>query len=59
MINKHVKDFHLARRRKTKLSTLTNLFLERDIQVSGPDGHCPEEDARAALELTLLKLKVM
>eukprot|EP00088_Acartia_fossae_P015009 TRINITY_DN1811_c0_g1_i13.p1 TRINITY_DN1811_c0_g1~~TRINITY_DN1811_c0_g1_i13.p1 ORF type:complete len:671 (-),score=163.23 TRINITY_DN1811_c0_g1_i13:344-2356(-) len=45
------------RRRKTKLSTLTNIFLERDIQVSGPEGHCPEEDARAALELTLLKLK--
>ncbi len=39
------------------MSTLTSLFLDRTIQVGGPDGHCPEEDAIAALELVLLKLE--
>ena len=33
------------------------MFLERDIQTQGPDGHCPEEDAIAALQLTLLKIQ--
>jgi len=45
------------RRHKTKLSTLTSIFLNRSIQNMGHEGHCPQEDAKAALELTLLKIK--
>lgn len=42
---------------KTKLSTLTSIFLNRSIQNMEHNGHCPQEDAIAAMELTLLKIK--
>merc|ERR1740128_645233 len=41
------------RRRKTKLSTLANIFLNIDIQTAGKKGHSPEEDAKAAMSLVL------
>ena len=45
------------RRRKTKLSVLTQLFLNRSIQTHGKDGHNPIEDAQAAMGLVNLKLE--
>jgi len=45
------------RRRKTKLSTLANIFLNLDIQTAGKKGHSPEEDAKAAMSLVLKKLE--
>jgi len=44
------------RRRKTKLSILAHLFLNRTIQTQGNKGHSPIEDAQAAMNLVLLKL---
>ena len=44
------------RRRKTKLSVLTQLFLNRSIQTHGKEGHNPIEDAQAAMSLVNLKL---
>eukprot|EP00088_Acartia_fossae_P023898 TRINITY_DN24874_c0_g1_i1.p1 TRINITY_DN24874_c0_g1~~TRINITY_DN24874_c0_g1_i1.p1 ORF type:complete len:615 (+),score=100.32 TRINITY_DN24874_c0_g1_i1:33-1877(+) len=44
------------RGRKTKLSTLACIFLNKEIQMS-VKGHSPEEDAKAAMSLVLLKLK--
>ena len=45
------------RRRKTKLSVLTQLFLNRSIQTHGKEGHNPIEDAQAAMGLVNLKLE--
>jgi len=45
------------RRRKTKLSVLTQLFLNRSIQTHGKEGHNPIEDAQAAMSLVNLKLE--
>jgi len=45
------------RRRKTKLSALSNIFLNKEIQAEGIKGHNPEEDAKAAMSLVLLKLR--
>jgi DNA polymerase III epsilon subunit-like protein len=42
---------------KQSLKFLARRFLERDIQTSGAQGHDSAEDARAALDLALLKLK--
>jgi len=44
------------RRRKTKLSVLAHLFLNRKIQNQGKLGHNPIEDAQAAMNLVILKL---
>jgi len=44
------------RRRKTKLSVLTQLFLNKTIQTAGKEGHNPIEDAQAAMDLVNLKL---
>merc|ERR1719500_1934828 len=44
------------RRRKTKLSVLAHLFLNRTIQSQGKLGHNPIEDAQAAMNLVVLKL---
>jgi len=44
------------RRRKTKLSVLAHLFLNRTIQSQGKLGHNPIEDAQAAMNLVILKL---
>ena len=44
------------RRKKTKLSVLTQLFLNRSIQTHGKEGHNPIEDAQAAMSLVNLKL---
>lgn len=44
------------RRRKTKLSVLAHLFLNRKIQNQGKLGHNPIEDAQAAMNLVVLKL---
>merc|ERR1719347_1350654 len=44
------------RRRKTKLSVLAQLFLNRSIQTHGKEGHNPIEDAQAAMSLINLKL---
>jgi len=44
------------RRRKSKLSVLAHLFLNKQIQDGGKMGHNPEEDALAAMNLVLLKL---
>ena len=44
------------RRRKSKLSALSNIFLNEAIQTSGKLGHNPEEDAKAAMKLVKLKL---
>lgn len=41
--------------RKSKLSDLATKFLDQDIQ-NNPKGHCPVEDAKAALRLVKLKL---
>ena len=38
-----------TRRRKTKLSVLSDMFLGEKIQVGGKDGHNPMEDAKAAM----------
>ncbi|RXG59138.1 putative exonuclease [Armadillidium vulgare] len=43
--------------RKPSLKLLAKLFLNKDIQNRGKDGHHPSEDAAASLELVLLKLK--
>ena len=45
------------RRRKSKLSLLTALFLNKTIQNKGRDGHNPIEDAQAAMSLVNLKLE--
>jgi len=45
------------RRRKTKLSVLAHLFLNRKIQNQGKLGHNPIEDAQAAMNLVILKLE--
>jgi len=45
------------RRRKTKLSVLTQLFLNKTIQTAGKEGHNPIEDAQAAMDLVNLKLE--
>jgi len=45
------------RRRKTKLSVLAHLFLNRTIQSQGKLGHNPIEDAQAAMNLIVLKLE--
>ena len=45
------------RRRKTKLSVLTQLFLNKTIQTAGKEGHNPIEDAQAAMDLINLKLE--
>ena len=45
------------RRRKTKLSVLTQLFLNKTIQTAGKQGHNPIEDAQAAMDLINLKLE--
>jgi len=45
------------RRRKSKLSVLAHLFLNKQIQTGGKAGHNPEEDALAAMNLVLLKLE--
>jgi len=45
------------RRRKTKLSVLCHLFLNRTIQNQGKLGHNPIEDAQAAMNLVVLKLE--
>ena len=45
------------RRRKTKLSVLTQLFLNKTIQTAGKQGHNPIEDAQAAMDLVNLKLE--
>ena len=45
------------RRRKTKLSVLTKLFLNRSIQTQGKEGHNPIKDAQAAMGLVNLKLE--
>lgn len=37
------------RRRKTKLATLSSIFLDEVIQDKGKEGHDPEEDAIAAM----------
>ncbi|KAB7505897.1 putative RNA exonuclease NEF-sp, partial [Armadillidium nasatum] len=42
---------------KPSLKLLTKLFLNKDIQNRGKNGHHPSEDAVASLELVLLKLK--
>lgn len=44
------------RTKKTKLSMLAQIFLGRQIQTAA-DGHSPIEDALAAMELVLLKLR--
>lgn len=44
------------RRRKTKLSVLSHLFLQQSIQTN-KGGHSPTEDAIATMKLVLLKLK--
>lgn len=44
------------RRNKTKLKTLTSLFLGEEIQ-TGTDGHCSAEDATASLRLVKHRLK--
>ena len=44
------------RKWKSKLSVLTDVFCKRKIQTA-VDGHNPIEDAKAAMELVLLKLK--
>ena len=36
------------RRRKTKLSALSNIFLNKEIQAEGIKGHNPEEDAKVS-----------
>ncbi|KAL7635516.1 UNVERIFIED_CONTAM: hypothetical protein RMT77_014585 [Armadillidium vulgare] len=43
--------------RKPSLKLLAKLFLNKEIQNRGKDGHHPSEDAAASLELVLLKLK--
>ena len=47
------------RRRKSKLSVLAHLFLNKQIQTGENTklGHNPEEDALAAMNLVLLKLE--
>jgi len=40
-----------------KLKLFTKVFLDRDIQSNTGDGHCPEEDSLASLELALLKIQ--
>eukprot|EP00092_Neocalanus_flemingeri_P015543 GFUD01016825.1.p1 GENE.GFUD01016825.1~~GFUD01016825.1.p1 ORF type:complete len:643 (+),score=200.69 GFUD01016825.1:177-2105(+) len=45
------------RRRKTKLSVLAHLFLNRTIQSQGKLGHNPIEDAQAAMNLVLKKFE--
>merc|ERR1711874_367701 len=45
------------RRRKSKLSQLAHLFLNKEIQTEGKRGHNPIEDAQAAMNLVLLKLE--
>jgi len=42
---------------KSKLKLLTSIFLNQEIQTSDVEGHCPEEDARASLELAQAKLQ--
>ena len=37
------------RKRKTKLKTLSEVFLKQEIQSKGKDGHNPQEDAEAAM----------
>lgn len=44
-------------RRKTKLKTLSHMFLGETIQDKGVEGHDPKEDAIAAMKLVLLKLE--
>jgi hypothetical protein len=41
--------------RKSKLAHMAQEFLEEDIQ-SSKSGHCPIEDAKAAMKLVQLKL---
>jgi RNA exonuclease 1 len=43
--------------RKTKLKTLSQMFLGEIIQDKGAEGHDPKEDAIAAMKLVLLKLE--
>ena len=45
------------RGRKTKLKTLSHMFLGEDIQTEETKGHDPKEDAIAAMKLVLLKLE--
>jgi len=45
------------RGRKTKLSVLSHLFLNKTIQNQGKLGHNPIEDAQAAMSLAVLKLE--
>jgi len=45
-------------RGKSKLKLLSKVFLDRDIQnEKSGDGHCPEEDSLASIELALLKIQ--
>ncbi|XP_046403933.1 uncharacterized protein LOC124169386 isoform X2 [Ischnura elegans] len=44
------------RSRRTKLATLSRLFLSEAIQCGGSEGHDSVEDAQAAMKLVLLKL---
>jgi len=43
-------------RSKSKLKLLSRVFLNQEIQRDDVEGHCPEEDARATLELAIAKL---
>eukprot|EP00096_Caligus_rogercresseyi_P000343 TRINITY_DN10758_c0_g1_i1.p1 TRINITY_DN10758_c0_g1~~TRINITY_DN10758_c0_g1_i1.p1 ORF type:complete len:595 (+),score=185.30 TRINITY_DN10758_c0_g1_i1:51-1787(+) len=45
------------RHRRSKLALLSKLFLNKEIQNAGANGHCPMEDAVSTMELVLLKLK--
>ena len=57
LYNLTLKNILGDRRRKTKLSVLTQLFLNRSIQTHGKEGHNPIEDAQAAMSLVNLKLE--
>ena len=46
-----------TRAKKSKLKQLAKVFLDEDIQPEDVEGHDPEEDARAAMDLVKLKLQ--
>lgn len=62
MIHPYVIDssvvFNVTGRReaKTKLKTLSSVFLGEEIQTAGADGHCSQEDSVASLRLVKLRL---
>jgi len=54
----NIKGTKLTRTSKTKLKHLSSIFLKKEIQTgTKEEGHCPEEDAIASLELAMLKLR--